>query len=137
MPFSPKMLPEQCRNCCMKLSFGLRSLRHLLHRKVFIFTSDLCSWPHLLSQSCTFGLQTLCQDKHTVMLLTELDQTAGLAGNKYPNNTQLKLCFVIRTTLGLLQCCTTQDNGERAGLWLEQGLEADNVSLSQFPICLM
>lgn len=50
--------------------------------KMFIFTSDLCSWPHLLSQSCTFGLQTLCQDEHTVMLLAELDQTAGLAGTR-------------------------------------------------------
>lgn len=66
----------------MKLSFGLRPLRHLLHIEVLIFTSDLCSWPHLLSQSFTFGLQHLCQDNHTVMLLTELDQTAGLAGNE-------------------------------------------------------
>lgn len=40
-------------------------------------------------------------------------------------------------SLGLLQCYTTQVNGERAGSWLEQGLDADSVSLSQFPICHM
>lgn len=72
--------------------------RHFLHIKVLIFTSGLCSWPHLFSQSCTFVLQTFCQDKHTVMPLTELDQTTGLAESNSCNNSQPKLSFVITST---------------------------------------
>lgn len=91
--FLPNCFQNNAGTAAWSSALGRDPLRHLLHIKVLIFTGDLCSWPHL-SQSCTFGLQILCQDKHTVMLLTELDQTAGLAENESCNNSQPKLSFI-------------------------------------------
>lgn len=56
-----------------------------------------------------------CQDKHTVMLLTELDQTAGLAENESSSNSQPNIQSHQQLSLSLLQYLTTHDSGERAG----------------------